>query len=314
MAVDVASLTRQFKALPAKYPKARRFLLPVGGALAFLLFLVVTFPYDVLARRIEIEAQRAGAEVTIGSVGAGGIGSVRARDVRVRVASAPGGPVWPELKFDRAKISPDLLALIVRRTSFGFSLEGYGGTATGHVAMSKDPQAPGVSSFRLDANDFDLATFPLQEIAGVAGAGKLRVKADLPTLLPVQTAQGTFSILLDGGAVTGGSVMGFAVPRTSLGRVEGSLAVEKGIARVEKTTARGGDLEIDVDGNINLRPLLSLSQADLHVRFRPSDRWLNENATLKGMLGLIQNARQGDGSYLYTFTGPLSRMTPRPGR
>jgi len=33
-----------------------------GGVLAFFVFLVLTFPYDLLARRIEFEAQRAGAE------------------------------------------------------------------------------------------------------------------------------------------------------------------------------------------------------------------------------------------------------------
>jgi hypothetical protein len=90
--------------------------------------------------------------------------------------------------------------------------------------------------------------------------------------------------------------------------------VENGVARLEKTAARGGDIDADVDGTLSLRPLLSLSQADLHVRFKPSDKWLGENAMIKGAIGLIQNARQGDGSYAFTFTGPLARMTPRPGR
>ena len=83
---------------------------------------------------------------------------------------------------------------------------------------------------------------------------------------------------------------------------------------MERTTARGGDIDADVDGNINLRPLLMLSQAELHVRFRMSDRWLNENAMIRGAMGLIQNARQADGSYLFSFSGPLARLTPRPGR
>jgi len=112
----------------------------------------------------------------------------------------------------------------------------------------------------------------------------------------------------------GGVVMGLSLPRTTFGRIDGSVAVEKGIARVDKTAARGGDLEADVDGNVTLRPLLSLSQADLHVRFRPADHWLDENSVIKGMMGLIQNSRQGDGSYVFTFTGPLSRLQPRPGR
>jgi len=301
-------------AIFARYPVLRRLLLPAGGVLAFLLFLVVTFPYDVLARRIEIEAQRAGAELTLGSVGAGGLASVRARDVRVRIVPASGSAPWPELRFDRAVVSPDIFAMLLRGTSFGFSVKGYGGTARGHVALSNDPRQPGVSSFRLDASDVDLAALPLREMAGVSASGKLRMKADLPALLPVEVARGALTLSLDDGTVTGGAVMGFAIPRTAVGRLDGSISVEKGIARVEKTAARGGDVEADMDGNVNLRPLLSLSQADLHLRFRPADRWLNENAAIKGMMGLIQNARQGDGSYVFTFTGPLSRLQARPGR
>src|SRR2546428_557458 len=297
----------------ARHPLLRRLLLPAAGLIAFALFLVLTFPYDVLARRIEIEAQRAGAELSIGSVGAGGLASVRARDVRVRLAPAGSVP-WPELRFDRAVFSPDVLAMLFRRTSFGFSVQGYVGTPTGHIALSKDPRLPGVSSLRLDAVDLDLAALPLREMAGVSVAGKLRVKAELPALLPVETAQGAVTIALDGAALMGGVVMGLSLPRTTFGRIDGSVAVEKGDARIDKTAARGGDLEADVDGNVTLRPLLSLSQADLHVRFRAAGHWLDENSVIKGMMGLIQNARQGDGSYVFTFTGPLSRLQPRPGR
>ncbi len=306
MAPDVAFL--------ARHPVLRRSLLPGGAVLVFFLFLVLTFPYDVLAKRIEMEAKRAGAEITIGSAGAGGLAAVRARDVRVRIAPASGADAWPELRFDLAVVSPDLLALILRRTSFGFSVEGYGGTARGHVALSDDPRQPGISSFRIDASDLDLSALPLRELAGVLAAGKLRLKADLSALLPVETARGSINLALEGAAVTGGTVAGFSLPRTALGRLEGAVAVEKGIARIDRTQARGGEVEADVDGTINLRPLLSLSQADLHVRFRPGDSWLNENAMIKGMIGLIQNARQGDGSYVFTLNGPLSRMQSRPGR
>src|SRR4051812_17516323 len=120
MPPDVAFLTTFLN----RHPVARRLILPAAGVLAFFVFLVLTFPYDLLARRIEMEARRAGADVTIGSAGAGGLASVRARDVRVRLSSAGGGDS-PELRFERALVSPDILALILRRTSFGFSLEGY---------------------------------------------------------------------------------------------------------------------------------------------------------------------------------------------
>jgi type II secretion system protein N len=297
----------------AKHPVLRRLLLPLAALIAFGLFLVLTFPYDVLARRMEVEAQRSGAELTIGSLGPSGITGVRARGVKLRLP-ATAGESTPELRLDRADLSPDLLALILRRTSFGFALEGYGGRARGHLALSNDPRVPGVRSLRLDARDVDLHALPLKELAGVDASGKLQIKIDLPALLPVETANGSLSVALEVAGVAGGSVQGFPVPKTSLGRVEGGATVEKGLARVEKTTARGGDIDAEVDGNVNLRPLLSLSQADLHVRFRPSDRWLNQNEMIKGAMGLIQNARQADGSYLFSFSGPLARMTSRPGR
>lgn len=305
MAPDLAFLTR--------HPLLRRFLLPAAAVVAFALFFILTFPYDVLARRIEVEVQRGGAELTIGRLGPAGLLGVRARDVKLRLLPAPGEPAPPEIHLDRADLSPDLFALLLRRTSFGFAADGYGGTARGHLALSNDPRQPGVSSLRIDARDIDLAALPLKDIAGVEASGKLQLKADLPALLPVDTANGSVSLSLDAAGI-GGTLLGMSLPPTSLGHVDGSATVEKGVAHVEKTSARGGDIDADVDGNVNLRPLLSLSQADLHVRFRPSASWLDQNAMIKGMMGLIQNARQGDGSYLFTFSGPLARMQPRPGR
>ena len=311
---DLSALMRKPDlALLARHPRLRKLLLPVLAALCFLLFFVATFPYDLLARRIEMEVQRSGAELTIGGIGPSGLTGVRARDLRLRLPQTPGEPAFPEIHLDRADISPDLLALLFRRTSFGFQMQAYGGTARGHVALSSDPRQPGLSSIRLEARDLDLAALPFKQAAGLEASGKAQLKLDLPALVPVEAAHGTLSLSLEDGALSG-TAMGFVLPRTSLGRVEGGATVDKGMARIEKTTARGGDIDADVDGNISLRPLLSLSQADLHLRFRPSDRWLDQNGMIKGMMGLIQNARQGDGAYLFTFSGPLSRLQPRPGR
>ena len=297
----------------SRHPVLRKLLLPALAVFAFGLFLILTFPYDSLARRLEVEAQRGGAELTIGSLGPAGIVGVRARDVKLRLLPAPGEAQPPEIHLDRADFSPDLFALLLRRTSFGFVAEGYGGSARGHVALSNDPRQPGLSSLRIDARDIDLSALPLKDVSGVEASGKLQLKADLPGLLPVETANGSLSLSLDGAGLSG-TVMGMTLPKTSLGHLEGSATVEKGVAKVEKTSARGGDIDADVDGSCNLRPLLSLSQADLHLRFRPSPSWLDQNAMIKGMMGLIQNARQGDGSYVFTFTGPLAHLTPRPGR
>ena len=306
-------LTLAELATPARLQKLRRGVVPAAAVLAFFLFLLLTFPYEMIGRRIEVEAQRAGVDLTIGSIGGRGLFGVRARDVRVKPAAAPGEPIV-ELRFDRVDVSPDLFAMLLRRTSFGFALQAYGNTARGHASLSNDPKLPGLQSLRLEAPDLDVHALPLKDLAGLDGSGRVSLKIDVSSLQPADASGGTLSLTGRQLGVTGGNVRGFPMPRTSLGDVDVSVTIDKGLARVDKAQARGGDLHAEADGNVRLRPLWSLSQADLHVRFRPGDRWLNENGMIKGALGLVQNARQPDGSYVFSFTGPLSRLNSRPGR
>ncbi|MFL5311796.1 MAG: type II secretion system protein GspN [Myxococcales bacterium] len=306
-------LTLAELATPARLQKLRRGIVPAAAVLAFFLFLLLTFPYDMIGRRIEVEAQRAGLDLTIGSIGGRGLFGVRARDVRLKAATAPGEPIV-ELRFDRVDVSPDLFATLLRRTSFGFALQGYGNSAQGHASLSSDPKLPGLQSLRLDAPDLDLRALPLKDLAGVDGSGRASLKIDVSSLQPADASTGTLSLTGRQLGVTSGNVRGFPVPRTSLGDVDVSVTVDKGVARVDRAQARGGDLDAEVDGTVRLRALLSLSQADLHVRFRPGDRWLNENGLIKSALGLVQNARQQDGAYVFSFSGPLSHLNSRPGR
>src|ERR1043165_3938967 len=98
----------------ARHPTLRRLLAPAAAIIAFGFFLILTFPYDTLARRIEMEAQRTGAGRTIGRLGPAGVLGVRGRDVRVKLAPAPGEATGLEIRLDRADFSPDLFALLLK--------------------------------------------------------------------------------------------------------------------------------------------------------------------------------------------------------
>jgi type II secretion system protein N len=299
---------------PAVSERLRKYSAPALFVVAFGLFLVLTFPYEVVARRIEVEARRAGNDLTIGRVGSAGLFGLRARDVKLRVPDASG---VVEYSFARVDVTPDLLPLLLRRVGFGFSIQAYGGTAHGHGTLSQDPQLPGLATLQLEAQDLDLHTLPIAT-QDVELAGKATLNLDLPALQPVEAASGKVSVKVQGASIVravarleGGMTM--SLPRLSLGEIDCALTIDKGLAKLERVSAKGGDLEADVDGTLRLRPALALSQADVHARVKPSDRWLDSNPMLRGALGFL-GPRASDGSYTVSATGPLVRLQPRPGR
>jgi len=298
----------------ARYPALRKLAAPLLFVAAFVLFVVWSFPYDDLARRLEQEARAAGGDLVIEKLGAGGLLGVTARGVKLRLPAAPGVEASPELRFDRVDARVDLLPLLLRRVSFAWAVEGYGGRARGRGALAKDQRLGPLESLTLDTTDLDVQKLPARELIGLELGGRVAAKVDLPQMLPPDQASGRAAVTFKGMAITGGAVRGFTLPKLSLGDVEAGATIEKGLAKIERTTARNGDVEAEVSGTIRMKPLLSLSQADLNVRFKPSDAWLNANPMLRGLLSAVGNARQPDGSYLFTLTGPLSNIASRPGR
>jgi type II secretion system protein N len=294
-------------------PRLRKLTLPALFVLSLLLFVRGTFPYKMVARRVEAEALRNGTEISIGDLSPKGLFSLRARDVKLR--DAAGG----EYKLARVEVTPDLLPLLLRRTAFSFVVEGYGGTARGHARLGNDPRMPGLASLQLDAEDLDLHALPLPVPPQDAElAGRISLKLDLLTLEPLEAGSGQGTISVKGAGVTravarleGGMIM--TLPQVSFGDIEAALVLDKGAARIERLAARGGDVEADVDGSVALRPALALSQADLHVKVRPSERWIQQNPVVSSMLGFL-GPRAGDGSYTVSLSGPLARLQSRPGR
>ena len=294
-----------------------RLRVPLVFLLALPLFLKLTFPFDAVSRRLEMEARANGFEVSIGSLGSSGIFGVKVVDLKARSLSAPAGGEPAQLVLERVSVSPEVLGLLLRRIGFSFDVDAYGGNATGKAQLSKDPKSPGLAALSLDAHDLDLKSLPLQQLVNTEAIGKLTLKTDLPELQPIESASGSASLQLKGGAVLKGTLalgpgMNFPLPKVSLGDVDASVTIDKGLAKIEKFTARGGDIEADIDGTIRLKPLVAVSEANLRVRLKFADAWLDANPIMKGSLGFL-GPKQSDG-YWITLSGPLSRLTPKPGR
>src|SRR5258708_10777556 len=172
-------------------PRLRKLALPALFVFSLLLFVRSTFPYKMVARRVEAEAMRNGTEIAIGDLSPKGLFSLRARDVKLR--DATGG----ESNLPRVEVTPDLLPLLLRRTAFSFVVEGYGGTARGHARLGNDPRMPGLASLQLEADDPDLHRLPLPVPPQDAElAGRISLKLDLLTLEPLEAGSGPGTISL----------------------------------------------------------------------------------------------------------------------
>lgn len=296
--------------------KLARLRVPLVFLLALPLFLKLTFPFEAVSRRLVVEARKNGLELSIGRLDSSGLFGVKALELKVHASSGAQGP-GPELVLERVAISPDVFSLLLRRIGFTFEVDAYGGMAHGHARISKNPKAPGLSGLSLDAIEVDLKSLPLQKLVATDAIGKLGLKTDLSSIEAPEEMNGTVALSLKSAAVLKGTLalgpgMSFPLPKVALGEVEGALSIDKGLAKVEKLTARNGDIEADVDGTIRLKPLLRVSQANLRVRLKFADKWLAANPLVKGSLGFL-GPKQADGYWL-TLTGPLSRLVPKPGK
>lgn len=300
--------------LPIQNVWARRLLVPALFVLAFVAFVRWTFPWDELARRIEADVRAQGGDLTIERLRPSGLTGVSATGVRYKLPPPPGGELAGEIRLDRVDARVDVLPLLARKIAFAFSFEGYGGQGAGHAALAKDPRQGVLDQLSLTATDLDVKALPLKDATGLDAIGRVGIKADLPKLSPPDQATGNIAVTLKGAAITSGKLMGATLPKLNVGEVELSAAIDKGVATLQKTAAHGGDVDADADGTVRLKPLLSLSQADLHVRFKLADAWLAANPLFRGLLSAVGNARQPDGSYAFTLTGPLSNIQSRPGR
>jgi len=301
-------------ALPllARSPWARRLLLPMAFSLALVFFLIATFPYDALALRIVSEAKNAGYDVSIGALSHGGLIGVTATDVHVKPTTPDGATGALELHFDKLTLKPSILGLLLRRTVIGFDVDAYGGSSHGTARVSNDPKAPGLSELTLTAADFDLKQLPSSILSGVEVIGTFSSKVDVQSLQALEASGGTITFGLKGGALVKGSVMGIPLPKTMLGELTGGLVVDRGVARLDKVLLRGGDIDAEVEGSIRLKPLFSLSQAELKVHLKPKDSWLDANPLVKGSMGFL--GPKGPDGYWVTLSGPLTHLNPRPGK
>lgn len=280
---------------------------------SFLIGVYLTFPWNAVKDRLLdlAKAPGKGEAPVVAELDAESLEPhwfTGAKVTNLKITMAPG---------DEPIVIPELTA---RAHVLQFLTGGWGGSVALPIAQGTiEAQADGnAEALTLDAQ---ITGVELSLIPGLAGAiglplgGKLSADADLAMgLKDASKTEGTLELKGAGLEILkGGKMAGFPVPELLIGDFEWKIPIAKGKAKFDKQKVSGENLELVVDGEINLLSPFARSTANLTLSFKPTDAFLKKEPILNALLANIQSAKGADGFYTYAMVGSLKhpRFSPR---
>jgi type II secretion system protein N len=230
------------------------------GLVCSLLFSYLTFPWDVLGKRLEIElgealkptaASPGPVDVTIGKVHPSWVGGVVLERVMISKGEGAETPVaflLPEL---RARLS--LIPLVFGQKTVSFAAKVFGGSLEGELQDSKKSSALKLTGKGLqlgEARDF------LALLGGISGVDLASLDMSGQTALKVDfnykpgdlsSLKGTLSVDVDQGIIKGGKIGEYELPEVGLGKVELKMKADSGKLDIDHFSISGQDIDVSTE-------------------------------------------------------------------
>ncbi|QDE82191.1 type II secretion system protein GspN [Myxococcus xanthus] len=271
--------------------KAARWKILLGYAafavVAFVVGLLVTFPYDAIRKRLVSEAAQAGLAVRIGSLRPG-LAGITATNVRV---SKPPQPLSADTvaalsrgegMLGAAELGEPLVleSVALRPALFppGIAMRAsvMGGTLSASVGLLGDTRVK-VTAEGLQASGGNLPAFTGLDLDG-------ELNAALSLTMPKNGAQpdlsqangeltlDTRNLVIKGGKVAipmgGGSAVPMDLPQIDLGALTGRIQFVKGLGTVESLRLKSNELEALATGTLKLGKRLEYSEPGMDVNIK----------------------------------------------
>jgi type II secretion system protein N len=307
------------------------------GLVVFVVALYASFPYDrAREAAVRMASKNLDLDVEIGSAGPAFGLAIMFHDIRVRTRPMTGKPT--RFTIDSAKFSPSILAPLMSSIPFTLTLEGLGGKAVldqkgtpgGGTGGSGSGSGSGIGKkggpFRTElvAHDIDLAEIPgVKEAINMPIAGKLKVELEIASesgryadasghltiaCNDVVAGDGKTPLKVAGNPFLAG---GLTLPRVRIGDLGGTVAIDKGTAKLKGVESKSPDGEIALEGEIILRDPLQMSTVNLYLRFKLSDAFLQKASSLQMILqAAAAQGKRPDGFYGLRIGGRLGQLTP----
>ncbi|MGB8225228.1 MAG: type II secretion system protein GspN [Polyangiales bacterium] len=292
---------------------------PLFFLMCFVFFAYKTFPYERLADLLTREAQSRGYDLEIADLTHSGLTGLSFDNVRLVFPSDDEASPPAEITFEALTVSTSLFSLMSDNKSYSFDAELGGGEAYGDILLGAD-----LLDVDVEIEDINLETLPgIRTFSKVPLAGTLNGEIVLVMPSEVEDSTGNVAITIEALNVGDGESQveipgwgGLTLDRADLGNLDLVATIEDGEARIERATAHGKDLELDVLGRVRLLRPLKKSELNLMLRVKIQDAYKERSAKVATMLELasagLKAALTTDGAIQYMIGGsPGGQLRPR---
>ncbi len=307
---------------------------PVFYLLALFVFVRVTFPYEMLKKRLlaEYNTQQNEKFLQIENLSGSGLLGVEAEGVRLvevvtSLAEAEEAP--PKmLAVESATVGVGALSYLLGEIAVDFAAKVGGGKLFG--SFNQDPEGAKIA---VEGELIDISGLTLLSAGlGLPLGGELGGKVDL--FLPrgqMKKAEGTFALNVtnltagDGKAKIRGTI---ALPKLNAGTLHFQAKAASGRLDIEQFTANGKDFELSAEGRLTLREPFDKSRLSVDATFKFKEAYTAQSDITKSLFGapdskvpglfdmdpMVRRAKQSDGSYSWNVSGMLAKPRFNAGR
>lgn len=302
MSASLQSVAGRLGRLISRRPPApSTWLYPAWTAAWFLLFLLITFPHDLVVRHWtqELEADW-GWQVRYGEVRLRPWYGYRLSDARL---IAPGKDSEPWVAANEVVLSPSWLALVGQGAfPLGFSGSAYNGEVSGSVDRD--------GALDLEWSGVHLTEYPrLTRLVEGNWSGELSGEIHLTGKGDLKSLEGRGKVGLKNGALTQGKAQGFTVPDLHFASGDSEFELKAGRLDVRSLKLSGSEIDAELHGQIFLVSAGSTPLVNGTLSLKPIP---GAPAGLEPLLMLLNhNQRSPSGTYSFSLYGPLNAMRVR---
>jgi type II secretion system protein N len=271
---------------------------------AFVVFVYVLFPYDLLKQRLMDWVSRDGIQLVLTQLRPAFPPGLRAESIRLQVDQF--SPSDATMSIETLRVYPEWLALLSRKMQLRFEAGLYGGRLEGEARYTKGEGAP-LWEVKTRFADLDMTQYALLRMDGKAFI-RGRLGGDAATTLTNdgQMQEGSLNLRVQSVALAGVPGWQVLLPREiACDTLQGELRTTAKQASTVVLTCQAKDLLIDGRGTVAWKVPLVDSQLNLRWQVRSEEAYKPEVAFLANRMRKRPDRR---GEISFRLQGPLRKL------